>query len=151
MPETLFGPHSFLTPAMPRKNLHEDGDLGWLYLIRIPPNRIKIGYTKEEDVSKRLESAYTFNPDIEILHTWVIRQHWEAPTREYMTHDIQGLNVIRRHWHKTEVFEYDPAAYATIIKKVYERASMFVSTLTHVYPTLDYQSMADSILKDANL
>lgn len=132
--------------AMVPKPLHAPGHPVWLYLIRIPPIRLKIGYAGES-IEKRMRDAYTFNPDIEILYECLIRQHWESPIRHYATHNIPGLKPVRRKGRLTEVFEYDPDLYDSILETVKGRIAMMVSTLNSVYQVADFQSMAEEFLR----
>ena len=128
---------SLRSEAMARKNINEDGATVWLYLVRIPPNRIKIGYA--EDVEKRFEDAkiYTFIPDLEILGSWKIRQHWESYAREYATDGLEGLKPLFRAKSQSEVFQYERGEYDAIIGEIKRRLSVWIEIHADVYPLKD--------------
>ena len=108
-------------------NQHTFGDelrtetpLAMLYLMRLPPNRIKIGFT--DNLDRRLRDVMTWVPDFEEIKTWDCARSWEATTRKLMTGKIDGLrNIPNRDGKPSEVYEVR-GDYEGTIRTMIERA-----------------------------
>ena len=69
--------------TMPRAYSEREGRI---YLMQLyPPNRFKVGYTKDEDTLKgRLREARTWVPEAEVIGQWPALEKWEKQARYVM-------------------------------------------------------------------
>ena len=121
---------------MARGNVADQGRLGFLYLVELPANRIKIGFA--EDVERRLEDSkvYTWVPDIQVFGRWKIRSNWEPHIRQFATDNIDDLDVIQGPGgSRSEVFEFvDADAKAAGLGTLCTRITAWIALYTGVYP-----------------
>lgn len=73
---------------------------GIIYLIRLSPDRVKLGFTSEPSVKGRVKSARTWIPEAECIGFWSGLSSWEPLARAWLEHHSELAQVG-----ESEVFE----------------------------------------------
>ena len=103
--------------------------VGVFYVLKLPPGRVKVGFSA--NTQHRMRNIKTFVPDAEIMGEWPTRAIWESTARHSVT---RGLR-----WIGGEVYECEnPEA-------VVDRAAEFFALMPapNEVPTGDDDSVSD--------